>query len=131
MTTYSALYIPADIFADIETVELERGLQPIYSKLGINFLEVIPTGNPDIEIIADEEGRFLADPQSNERAAAILYDLRLRPGYSSTPASVPFIYGDVLITGGIDHEGNTKSLSQKDEEHLRNYLYELTADSDE
>ncbi|MEV7801216.1 hypothetical protein AB0O14_19200 [Microbacterium foliorum] len=131
MATYSALYIPADIFEEMETVELERGLQPIYTKLEVNLIEPLFTGNPDIRIIADEEGRHLAEPQPNERAAAVQIDQLLRAGYSITPASVPFVYGNVLITGGFDEEGNTQSLSQKDEEYIRNYIREITTDSDE
>lgn len=128
MSTYTALYIPADTFREFETVELEHGLRPIYQKLNISYLEILPTGNPKIEIIADEEAALYAEPQINHRATNLCLELFSAAGINYSVKTLPQIYGDVLITGGVNEEGVTQSLAPETQQKIKAHLQSLTRD---
>lgn len=131
MNTLSVLSIPADTTEPIATIEINRSGNAVRAALGIdNNFETCITGDENIEFLADEESAIKEDVPYNSRASVIITELLSRNGYSVLSVkNTPRIFGNVLVTGGVDLEqGETRSLSAESKEWILNYLAESTGD---
>lgn len=123
MEIYTALYIPADVFEPMTTVELTHDNEAIYKQLGINIFEILPTGDPNLEMIGDEEARLNPENEINIRATVLLDELRTRNNHPQPPMKDREILGNVLIYGGYNYETEKKqSLSTYQEQTLRDIV---------
>ena len=131
MEIYSALYVPANIFEPMETVELTHDNQAIYNQLDIHTFKLLPTGDPFLEGVGDENAISCDNSELNIRATMILDEIRTRNGHPQPPHSERGIYGNVLFYGGYDYNTERKlSLTPHQEEQLRNIVEQTLGDYD-
>lgn len=123
MEIYTALYIPTDIFEPMTTVELTHDNTALYNQLGIRLFEPLPTGDPFLEMIHDEESQFNHENEINIRATVLLDELRTRNSHPQPLTKDRAIYGNALIYGGYDYnEEKKQSLSTYQEQTLRDIV---------
>lgn len=100
------LFIPADGSKPFEVVDIsediDTGISQMRDYLG-GYLEAAPVPVPDVTLWCDEEGK-LKDNVVNVRATNLWGELW--GGGTLTDVLV----GNVLLSGGVDPEGNTLSV---------------------
>lgn len=102
MTEKHALVVSSELTAELINIA-EQELDKLQTAVG-GLIEAVDL-TPEITMWVNEEGLLIDDLQPNYLATAFMAELM----QSQTP-----IMGDVVFTGGIDEEGDTKSLTQAD-----------------
>lgn len=111
MATIQGIRIPMDAEQPIELVEFDQGdYRAIQRHIGGNF-QCLDMERPDSTLFCDEEGRINGS-EMNRRATLILWvhDSRFR--------GADVIFGNAMILGRPDDDGNTASVPDSFQEIL-------------
>ncbi len=98
--------IAMDVDGNYEVIEIDRGaeLDTLQEHVG-GYVECVYSADDKVTIWANEEGKLMGLPPN--KMATILW-WKLNPDMHG----VDILCGPVVITGGADAHGNTKSLTK-------------------
>ena len=96
MTDFKAIKIPVDSTKPIEEVHITEASQ-IAPAINANIFEVVYTNREDVELLADEEGLLVPNPERNIRAELLYASIQGKKSRAGL-----CLCGDMLLTGGVD-----------------------------
>lgn len=106
---FTGYLIPADATKPMRRVELSGDVSDISNTINATYFDCLAV-RPDVDFFVDDEALLVESPHFNARAS-LLYDWEM--GRQRGFAVGAQIFGDVLVTGGVDNEGSTVSISNE------------------
>lgn len=102
MSKFQAVLIPADITKPLQDVEISD-YKEIAKTIGAQHFDVFRTPDPTCELYIDDEGAVNGS-ERNTRAALLM-------SAAHNVFAVMYVFGDALLVGGVDAEGETQSVT--------------------
>ena len=118
---YSGYLIPANPFEPTRKIELSGDFREISENLDCRTFDCLAV-RPDVDFFVDDEALLTDEPVFNARASLLFdWEMTRQRGFSTGAQ----IFGNVLVTGGADEDGNTISIPQERLDEYASFLSKI------